>query len=364
MDRQLFRETFSSLHASEDTITEVMKMAREQEKTTKKNKHPLRTGLLIGLAAVLLVGSAFAAAESGFFDSIFGTKGQEDTVPHEVLEEGKGTTYTMPGREWAEVDEAQAAALVGEHVGTVGASISVGNWTLTVDEYLIDDHGVGAITYTLANPNGIGEAIHDAGNGEYYVNSPDGLREIGLTGVMQDGETLGFDTRNIVDNTLTTDTELHAVMYFAPFHRFEEGEAIQMSLFRVLEEPDSASGEDAPYEEQILTFTPESFTPTVELTSPEGYSAHVSPIGLFFDVCFEGIDSLATTDTLTVQFADGTEYVLESEDPFILNRVLDCESFEENIEACVFNRLVDTEGIVSVTRTGTDGSEFIFTPEA
>ncbi|MBR2717545.1 MAG: hypothetical protein IKD79_07425 [Oscillospiraceae bacterium] len=59
-DRQLFHETFSRLHASEDTITEVLEMAREQDyrKTMKKSA---RTGVLIALAAVLLMGGALAA---------------------------------------------------------------------------------------------------------------------------------------------------------------------------------------------------------------------------------------------------------------------------------------------------------------
>ncbi len=59
-DRQLYKETFAQLHASEDTITEVLNMARKQEQTQAK-RHPARTGLLIALAAVLLMGSAFAA---------------------------------------------------------------------------------------------------------------------------------------------------------------------------------------------------------------------------------------------------------------------------------------------------------------
>lgn len=63
-DRQLFKEAFSQLHASGDTITEVMKMAdRQTEKSMerKKIRRPMRTGALIALAAVLLMGSAFAA---------------------------------------------------------------------------------------------------------------------------------------------------------------------------------------------------------------------------------------------------------------------------------------------------------------
>lgn len=59
-DRQLFKETFSHLHASEDTIAEVMKMANTQH-DRKKMRHPARMGALIALAAVLLMGTAFAA---------------------------------------------------------------------------------------------------------------------------------------------------------------------------------------------------------------------------------------------------------------------------------------------------------------
>ena len=59
-DKQLYKETFSRLHASEDTITEVLKMAREQEHKTN-NRRPVRTGLLIALAAALLMGTALAA---------------------------------------------------------------------------------------------------------------------------------------------------------------------------------------------------------------------------------------------------------------------------------------------------------------
>ena len=59
-DRQLFKETFSQLHASEDTLTEVMDMIWEQD-NKRKRRMPARTGALIALAAVLLMGSALAA---------------------------------------------------------------------------------------------------------------------------------------------------------------------------------------------------------------------------------------------------------------------------------------------------------------
>ena len=357
MDRQLFKETFSYMHASEDTITEVMKMAKKQD-MKKTERHPVRTGVLIGLAAALLIGGAYAAAGTGFIQSVFGPKGQENIAPHEAVEEAKGSTYEAPGREWAQADEEQAQALIGEHIAAVGESVSVGNWTLTVDDYTIDDHGLGAIVYTLSNPNGLGDAIRDAGYGEYYVdgNNPDGLREIGLEG---SSEGHMFDTRNIVDKNLTTDTELHAVMYFAAMYRLESGESIRMTLFRFLSDENYNTIEE---EEQSLIFTPDSYIPTVELVSAEGYAAHLSPLGVTFDAAFEGADPEAYTKTLTVQFADGTEYAVISGDPYMDNGILGCASFEENVEAHVFNRLVDTDSVVSVTRNGPEGATLVFTP--
>ncbi len=363
-DRQLFKETFSALHASEDTITEVMKMAREQDRKNMARR-PARVGALIALAAVLLMGSAFAAVTNGFFDSVFGPKGQENVEAHEVLEPAKGSSYTVPAREWADVDETLAEDLVGEYVAAVGASVSVGDWTLTVDDYTIDDHGLGAIVYTLSNPNGLGDAIQDAGYGEYWVNgdNPDGLREIGLDGDWDEGGMPHmFDTRNIVDRDLTTDTELHAVMYFAPFFRFEEGESIHMTLQRVLGEPDPEASEDPEWERQTITFLPESFIPSVEFRSGEGYTAHVSPMGIFFDRDFEGADPEAFLRELSLQMEDGTEYILKSDDPYVDNQIVSCGSNTGDMEASVFNRLVDADSVVSVTRNGAEGETIVFVP--
>lgn len=367
-DRQLFRETFSQLHASEDTLTEVMKMAREQE-TRKKMRHPARTGALIALAAALLMGSAFAAVTNGFFATVFGSKGQEDVAAHEVTEPQKGSTYEVPAMEWVDVDETRAEELVGDHVATIGTSVSVGDWTLTVDDYTIDDRGIGAIVYTLSNPNGLGDTIRDVGYGEYFVdgNNTDGLREIGLEGDW-DGydKPHMFDTRNIVDLDQTTDTELHAVMYFAPFFQYEAGESIHMTLSRIVGEPptpeEDAMGVEPEWERQTVTFRPESFIPSREFRSAEGYTAHVSPLGIFFDNDFEGADPAAFLRELSLAFDDGTEYILKSKDPYVDNQIVSCASPMDDVSASVFNRLVDAERVVSVTRNGAEGTSFVFTP--
>lgn len=63
-ERELFKETFSQLHASEDTLSEVMKMAKHENITymnKAKRRHPARKLIAIAAVAVLLVTGAFAA---------------------------------------------------------------------------------------------------------------------------------------------------------------------------------------------------------------------------------------------------------------------------------------------------------------
>ena len=83
MNKQKIKESFSYMHASEDTVAEVLKMAKEQDEK-KTRRHPVRTGVLIGLAAVLLIGSAFAAVTYKLRADQFG----ELAVAISVTEEG------------------------------------------------------------------------------------------------------------------------------------------------------------------------------------------------------------------------------------------------------------------------------------
>ena len=101
-DRQLIDETFSRLHASEDTVTEVLKMAREQD-TKKIRRHPARTGALIALAAVLLMGTAFAAVTYHMRTDPVGDFGvavsvaAEGDVPGAVAFSGEAADVTYKG---------------------------------------------------------------------------------------------------------------------------------------------------------------------------------------------------------------------------------------------------------------------------
>lgn len=348
-DKELFHETFSQLHASDTLYEEVLEMTENRRKR-RRSYHMLPKAAVVCALTVALGGiTVFAAAHGEFFQSIFGTKGQENVEVHEV--EMDGQSWTAPAREWETADERTAERLTGEHITQIGESVTVYGYTLTVDEYLIDENGIGAVTYTLSNPDGLAGVCY-AGYGEYYMSPDVPMKEINM---MSAGEK-SFDLRSIVDQTQTTDTELHAVMYFVPIEKLDEGEAIQ--IIHSGYETDE-SGKTVTTEEQRITFTPDSFVSSDTYTSESGFTAHVSPVGILFDgPVFESTDSGWITQKLIITYTDGSIYQVEDTD--VYNTIVACYNMDGDVLE-VFNRLVDTEKIASVTVNGPDGEDLVFT---
>lgn len=350
-DRELFRETFSQLHASGNICEEVLEMAKNRGR--KKRRYvSKRLAAACVLAAALCGTSVFAAVQGGFLQSVFGTKGQENVGVHELGEGGQ--SWKVPAREWETVDEDAAERLVGEQVARIGESVTVYGYTLTLDEYMIDENGIGAITYTLSNPDGLA-GVCEAGYGEYYMSPDVPMKEIH----MQSTEGRSIDHRSIVDRTQTTDTELHAVMYFTAMEKLQEGEGIQIihSGYELNEK-----GEAVSEEEEKITFLPEDFIHSVTCTSEAGYTAHISPVGVRFDgPVFEKGVSGWILEKVLVTCADGSVYQAEDQD--VNNIIVGCYSNDDGGLCLVFNRLVDTEQVASVTVNGPDGTDLVFAVE-
>lgn len=347
-NKELFHETFSQLHASDTLYEEVLEMAENRGKRRRYHMLP-KAAAACALAAALGGITVFAAAHGDFFQSIFGTKGQENVEVHEA--EMDGQSWTAPAREWETADEGTAEHLAGDYTAQIGESVTVYGYTLTVDEYLIDENGIGAVMYTLSNPDGLA-GVCDAGYGEYYMSPDVPMKEI----YMKSTNGKSFDHRNIVDQTQTTDTELHAVMYFAPFEKLDEGEEIQIihSGYEIGE-----NGKAATEEEQRITFMPDSFVPSDTYISESGYTAHISPVGILFDApVFERAESGWTMQKLIITYTDGSVY--QAEDTDIDNIIVGCYGTDGGLLE-VFNRLVDTEKIASVTVNGPDGENLVFT---
>ncbi len=84
-ERELFKQAFDTLHASESTVTEVMKMAKENniydtQRKTRKKRRPARMAALIAAAAALLITGAFAAGVFGLQSRSVGDYGRVISV--------------------------------------------------------------------------------------------------------------------------------------------------------------------------------------------------------------------------------------------------------------------------------------------
>lgn len=348
-ERELFKETFSQLHASEDTLTEVMNMAKHENITymNKTKRRPARKLIAIVAVAALLVTGAVAAVSSNFFQDAFGDKGLTDYEPVEVPK-GNGNSYTLPGMEWGSVDEETASALVGEAVTPIGETIDIGNYNVTVDSYVMDDNGVGVVTWTVANPNGVGH-VDEAGRGIVYFGPASFMAEPDFRG----GNGDFINSYCVRDDALTTDTELHLVSYIATISDVVSTDGVVLKL--------KIDGEG-----RDIVFPAADTVASVTFTGGE-YTAHVSPMSIRFEAPFgEGAEIGWVPHDLTIHYADGTEYVCQQEDPYMENTVfgqyrsLDGNGLGDLVY--VFNRLIDPAEVASVTIGGPNDTTLTFTP--
>lgn len=354
-DRELFQETFSCLHASGTICEEVMEMA---ENKGRKKKRYISKRLAVCAAAVLICSiTALAAGHSGFFQSIFGSRGREDVPAHAVEDAEKGSSFTAPAMEWEDPDVDTAEALLGEHVIHSGESVTVYGVTLTVEEYVIDENGIGVLNYILSDPDGL-ELMVSSDSGAFSMAPESKVVDPGVNTI--DGGMFCYNSF-LTAEAARTENEIHAILYFAPMEGFEEGEGIRI-MHRGYQW-DEESGELLEKEEQAITLVPDSFVAARSMASSEGYTAEISPLGIQFDgPIFEMAKNSPDTGSwmpqrIYITYEDGTVYQVQDAD------VQNFVSGSYGAEGCliyIFNRMVDVEQVASITVNGPDGADLVF----
>lgn len=367
--RVLFREAFSPIDAPDDMAERVIRMAGTSNRNTRGHRvHriPVRA-VVIGatLSAALAGGGAYAAVQSNFFQSAFGDKGQGDVEARDIPVEGKDSTCRLAEMTWVQTDPANAERILGPFVGTVGQSVSANGYTLTVDEVVVDENGIGVATYTLSNPDGVGEVDGYYGHFGFMPDAP--IRGVHIEGATQRGIGNGmtggisFDQRSVKDELLSTEAELHAVQYFCPpfGERDENGYRWQLSVW------DEESGRLAG---PTITYAPEAAIPASVFAAETGETVSMSPLGMVASESIETMDP-GFYRRCVVAFSDGTEYVVkddryyEFDDKENAPELVDNTVFTLGSDSVgtffVFNRLVDVEAVASVTFETTAGEQLV-----
>lgn len=323
-DRKTYKETFSALHASEDTLMEVVKMTRK----TKKSFHLSKTIALVAVMTTLF--SITAAATIGFIrygspgamlQSFWGTNVDSHNGIVEYDEDG-GLVTNIPAWERIPVDESLAEELIAPYIFAVEKAVECGEYTLEVEAALFDAAtGAGMLYYTVESSGGVsGYEVFPDGELFWPVESP-------VFTIMGAG-------RSYIDTAMSSDTKLYICTYYIVD---SEAKSIDVGI-------GLGPGEDRSKTNNITVELPGDIGMlSVEL---EGGAVKISPVGIQIDRSALGFSSLDDLHYIVLHYADGTEYVVRDADAFVSNYTYALNNQE--ITTYTFNRIVDTNSVVSI----------------
>ena len=359
IDRKLFQKTFSTLHASPDTLSEVYRTVHEEEKP-RKRRHIISKGLLIaavlamcitvagavgiGIADLIKAKVAPAASITAADLHAFSAESMDSETP--IVLDHYGNVLSLPQMERVSTDAGTMWRLVGSYLSTVDAVMEVDGYTIELNTFLIDENGTGFLTYTLSNPDGV--TYDNYGYGE--VSTP-------LSPWLYIGDPTShdlMDAKTYLDTAASTDTELHLVLYFSDFGYWHKGDDL---IFAV----DSHANGVATTWGGGISITPRTYLPVTTFTAENGDTVRVSALGIQIDyiqrIAMSGSPLLELlVEELTLHMKDGSQYVVESERDYIMNWVVGLGTVDEehNAAGCgySFNRLVDVDNVESVTAKG------------
>jgi hypothetical protein len=343
-DRELFQETFNQLHASKETISSVITMVQQKNVSQKKYK----AAKTIALVAAVIAALTTTACATGLVDyleaaltraiqpsSIIKATLTEASISTEKpdMRDSMGNPIAMPDMERVSTDEETVTTLTGNYLYDMDAVLALDNDpTITFDSFIIDEQGMGIITYTVSDPNG----VHWDNAGYGAISSIDGTLE---PQIWIDGTAL-CDSRIYLIDGDNTDTEIHVAQYFGSCQEYQVGQSLMLTV---------------PGEKVALRITPEQCAPITEFTDEQGHELILSVFGLRMG--WHSAEELVT-DEIILHYTDGTNYVVMNDD--ILNTSLSywqvsaitTGEYTYEYICQMFNRPVDVGRVESVTITG------------
>ena len=337
-DSKRYKETFSQVRASGDTLTEVLNM-------TKRNRHGgFRAARMILIAAVitaLLATTVFAYVGFTQYENPMQMLRTFFGGDEYYVDDGRVRTETYydlvydviePTIENVPVDTRVAEEDVAPFISGVGESITYDEYTLTVEAHLYDSAtDCGIIYYTLENPNGV----------RGYDLQYDG--EVWWPGVELVVVNNAHGKNYIIEDE-TTDTKLSVAHYYSSVYGEE-------NYIRI--------GFSAQENDLLLPLDDGGGMRAVSLADGD---IHLSAIGIRIDA--ENMEFLRKHDTdgtylpprvdniesLVIRFRDGSEYVIH---------VDTAEQLMQNYKYCIcnmdgdeitysYNRLIDVDNVEAV----------------
>ena len=322
-------------------MKDIVASERIKEVTMKKistkskiNKRKQVFSRMVGtVATIMLLSGVTVYAYMGFIkyenpkemlEAFFGGEvSSEGVIEHDA--EGK-LISKIPAWERVPVDETLADELITPYITGESEFVSYKGYTLTAIANLYDENTrSGLVYYTLENPYGISG----------YVVRPNGV-------IWWNPETISIFARTnqageiYIDEKQSTETRLYLCEYYivsqqqdSPKVSLELGEYEDYGKVRERIELHPAVGNN------------------IYGINLENNSIILSPISIKVDKAACGFGMEDNIDYISLQYADGTQYLLEDDAGFVSNvrYALDTN------DTCIymFNRIVDIDNLVSIT---------------
>lgn len=393
LNEKNFREAFEPLHASDETVKEVLKMTEKKE--ISRGGFTLRTAFAVAMVICVMATMTVALAgglepgdrvmeyqafqpgvfesEEEFLNAVFGLNGfnhvEESLVcdcpdPNNHREMHK-YEYTS-GSDRVELDM-EVAEELKRYVTHVGQSMSWNGYTLTIDSMFYDQvTGFCAVGYVFEGPKGAMDFnIHPTGayanyyftpftgNNLYVAEKSTDTRVVGI-GVLglDEGEVHEITFNSTVEAGMTLSEMNEVVEKLNPIADAPDGSSEQSRWFD--------SFEDCPYSLELRVGGPYDLdTLTIQSGDVEIVLTPVS-------IRYKGVDSYDEEElrdhSVVIRFADGTEYVVHNYPKWeyatlygqVRNYVDRGVNSRTEYTRYLFNRLVDLEDVVCVVLDGTE----------
>ena len=349
----------------EKRLSQVCAQAQAGAAPTRRKRpmRAVRTALVaaaVGAALCMGAGAVYVANHSDTFQAFFGDKTYSSTQYTEYYDEYGNFYVTSVNEERVPVDEEQAESLVGAYLSDEGYVWQVGEYTMTIESYLLDENtGTAKVCYSLYRPGGVQGLVYDDYTGHLGTDlSGIAIPQFWVTvndpKSIYDGEFLPMSGDERVDLTRSTADTLYIMAPLA-MDGWKAASGLQVQIHD-LSRIDYTSMDPIPDTLMDALDLPglESL-PAITIPNPETGEAAViiSAIGMLVDDGY--LESGDYVRDITITYTDGSTYLVRDNVNKVQNydyALITGYGTEEEATRFVFNRLVDPEQVACVTIDG------------
>lgn len=313
------------------------------EREIKKLKHtPFRVAVVAAVVCVVGTAGVYAAVSHGdFFSNALGDSVRESVTSHIEIQDRSDqgdAVVKAPAREYVAVDPDVAERYLSSYMLEEPIVKKIGEHTLTIISAVRDKNSM-VMEFTLERKGGENSLVYNAQTNEAkgaYLSEEGDIRFW-----INNGNDYIY-----VDINKSTDEKLYCYDYSVFDKALDDGESPSLCIISAdgpIQQKNSVS------HTEYLEIPLKNPAPTISYASKNGGTLEASALGMNIDMGkglgLQGSDKRdpASIDTIVVKYKDGSEYIVQDNNPYIYNEGCSC-GFGENY-VLTFNRLVETDNI-------------------